>query len=105
MSALIHFIGLLTLVTANSGNPHIVIPRFSDIIKKQNNVIRVPTSAIASQSWDNTAGPDGYTDFYIDVQTITISGVTNPVSEEIGPLPRLTCCCTAMKGGLATDYN
>jgi hypothetical protein len=108
MSAVIHFIGLLTLVASTSvppGNPHIVIPRFSDIIKKENNVLRVPTSAIALEDWEKSSkSPSGYTDFFLGDQTISIAAGGSFGAIPIG-LPRLTCCCEAMKGGLSPDFN
>lgn len=101
---LIHFVGLLTLVSPSGPTPHILVPRFADIIKKQANVIRVPTSALATSAWESTPGPDGFTDFYIEEQTISITGST-AYTNNAGALPRLTCCCQAMKEGLSPDYN
>ena len=108
MSAIIHFIGLVTLVTTTSVTPeppHILIPRFNDIIKKENNVIVVPDALVdkSATTWASTS--DGGNAFF-EIGTLNIhisgsGGFTNAVAE----IPHLTCCCSPMKDGLKEDFN
>src|SRR5436190_23758309 len=105
MSAIIHFVGLVTFVTSASlppADPHILIPRFDDIIKKENNVIRVPTIAVLpGTDWESTPGPNDTTDYFIGTQNIRIIG-SDQYETAIGKLPHLTCCCKKMDGGLSS---
>jgi hypothetical protein len=109
MSTLIHFIGLVTLVTATSEVPqHILIPRF-DIIPAKNNVISIPTAAVvaASTNWATSTEdvPAGFTHFLIGEQSITINGAGGLTQSSSLEMPHLTCCCPAMREGLSLDYD
>ena len=104
MSLIIHFIGLATFVAAVTTPPpsrpaHILVPRFADIIKKEN---------IAASHWSSQPGPTGYTDFFIEMKDITVSG-GNPFSTDFqNGMPHLACCCQEMtpaEGGLSAQYN
>jgi len=108
MSAIIHFIGLVTLVTTTSITPeppHILIPRFSDIIKKENNVIVIPDALVdkSATTWPFTQSAEGDM-FEIKTRNIRISG-TGSFTNAVTAIPHLTCCCNPMKGGLKSDYN
>src|SRR5689334_7433320 len=107
MSLIIHFIGLVTFVSAIPGLPaHILIPYFDKIVPKDNNVIRIPNSAIVSQHWDSIPGPNDTTDFFIEKQNITLEATGDFSQKFEEGLPHLACCCVNMKppnGGLSPD--
>ena len=103
MSALIHFIGLVTLVTAGAGSPHILIPTFNGV--STDHVIRIPTASIASQSWASATEANGITEFPRGEQTISISGSGAFAASPDLEMPHLSCCCPEMKDGLSADYN
>jgi hypothetical protein len=110
MSAIIHFVGLVTLVTTTSITPqptHILIPRFDDIIKKENNVIVIPHALVnkSATTWAFTQSDDQKTDmFEIKTRNIRISG-TGDFTNGVREIPHLTCCCTRMEDGLKEEYN
>jgi hypothetical protein len=111
MSLIIHFIGLVTFVSAVSDVPaHILIPYFDKIVPKENNVIRIPNSVIVEKEtdWLSQSGPNGTTDFFIKTQNITLEATGDFSQNFEEGLPHLACCCVNMKppeGGLSPDYN
>src|SRR4051794_7791442 len=108
MSALIHFVGIITLVTQSTfaPPPYLLMPRFRDIIPKENNVITVLSTAVdrANTNWPLESASGGQDNYLIDVRNITISG-TDPLALDPDiAVPHLTCCCVPMRDGLDGDY-
>ena len=106
MSLFIQFIGLITLVTNPTQPTHILIPRFTQVVSADHNVIAIPDALIikSETDWPSSGTKSGITSYPIETRNIHISG-TGTFSGDGVALPHLTCCCSNMKKGLKDDYN